>query len=229
MKMSFEGKEKNELSIKKATEFKIEFPDDKNLKKIEKRQIQKAIKDGEIAIGTKTYVDSSKVPKLLSTDKKGVQIVLNNAPKEDVKQYGNTDYLSTPHIQKEIAQRKEQPRSELEREKLNYTSKCLDAFSCNPQLNKERNIENNRIVKERSKIGAKVIKKRKSTVSEVSGEPLNGDACVHHKNRVADKPEEAFDDDNLTVIKDSEHTEFHNSNYTQDKKGFEEYVAEKNK
>lgn len=49
MKMSFEGKEKNELSIKKATEFKIEFPDDKNLKKIEKRQIQKAIKDGGIA------------------------------------------------------------------------------------------------------------------------------------------------------------------------------------
>ena len=58
---------------------------------------------------------------------------------------------------------------------------------------------------------------------------MNGDACVHHKNRVADKPEEAFDDDNLTVIKDNEHKEFHSSSYTQDKKGFEEYISKKNK
>ncbi len=227
--MSSEGKEKNGLSIRKATEFDIKFPDNKNLKDNEKNQIQKAIKDGAISIGTKTFVDSDKVPKLLSTDIKGVQIVLNNAPKEDVKQYGNTDYLSTPHIQKEIAQRKEQPRSELEREKLNYASNCLDAFSGNSQLNKERNIGNDRIVKERSKIGSKVIKKRGSTVSEISGKPLNGDARVHHKNRVADKPEEAFDDDNLTVIKDNEHTEFHSSSYTQDKSGFDEYVAGRKK
>lgn len=225
--MSSEGKEKRELSIRMATEFDIKFPDNKNLEENEKNQIQKAIADGAIAIGTKTFVDSNKVPKLLNTDKKGVQIVINKAPKDDVKQYGDTDYLSTPHIQKEIAQRKEQPRSELDREKLNYASNCLEAFSGNSQLNKERNIGNDRIVKKRSKIGADVIKQRGSTVSEISGEPLNGDARVHHKNRVADKPEEAFDNDNLTVIKDNEHIEFHSSNYTQDKKGFEEYAAEK--
>lgn len=227
--MSSKGKEKNELSIRKATEFDIKFPDNQNLKDNEKNQIQKAITDGAIAIETKTFVDSDKVPKLLSTDKKGVQIVLNNAPKEDVKQYGDTDYLSTPHIQKEIAKRKEQPRSELEREKLNYASECLNAFSGNSQLNKERNIGNDRIVKERSKIGAKVIKERDASVSEISGEPLEGDARVHHKNRVADKPEEAFDDNNLTVIKDQEHIEYHSSKYIQDKIGFEEYVAAKNK
>lgn len=226
--MSSEGKEKNELSIRKATEFDIKFPDNQNLKDNEKNQIQKAITDGAIAIGTKTFVDSDKVPKLLSTDKKGVQIVLNNAPKEDVKQYGDTDYLSTPHIQKEIAKRKEQPRSELEREKLNYASGCLNAFSGNSQLNKERNIGNDRIVKGRSKIGGKVIKERDASVSEISGEQLRGDARVHHKNRVADKPEEAFDDDNLTVIKEQEHTEYHSSKYIQDKIGFEEYVATKN-
>jgi hypothetical protein len=227
--MSSAGKKAKELSIRRANEFDIKFPDNQNLKDSEKNQIQKAITDGAIAIGIKTFVDSGKVPKLLNTDKKGTQIVLNNAPKEDVKQYGDTDYLSTPHLQKEIAQRKEQPRSELEREKLGYASSCLDAFASNSQLNKERNIESDRIVKARPKIGAKVIKERGSTVSEISGKPLTGDARVHHKNRVADKPEEAFDDENLTVIKDQEHTEFHSSNYVQDKTGFEEYVADKNK
>jgi len=227
--MSSEGKGKNELSIRKANEFETKFPDNQNLKNNEKNRIQKAITDGAIAIGTKTFVDGDEVPKLLSTDTKGVEIVLNKAPKEDVMRDGDTDYLSIPHIQKEIARRKEQPRSELEREKLNYASNCLDAFSGNSQLNKERNIGNDRIVKERSKIGAKVIKERGTTVSEISGEPLEGDVCVHHKNRVADKPEEAFDDDNLTVIKNQEHTKYHSSNYTQDKTGFEKYVADKNK
>lgn len=223
------SKDTKKLSIRKANEFDIDFPDNKNLKENEKNQIQKAVENGAIAIGIKTFVDSNKVPKLLNTDKKGVQIVLNNAPNEDVKQYGDIDYLSTPHIQKEIALRKEQARSKLEREKLEYASNCLKAFSDNYQLNKERNIENGRIVKERSKISKKVIKERGSIVSEISGEPLNGDACVHHKNRVADKPEETFDDDNLTVIKDNEHKEFHSSSYTQDKKGFEEYISKKNK
>ena len=227
--MSSENKDKNELSVRKAQEFDIKFPDNENLKSNEKNQIQKAITDGAIAIGTKTFVDSGKVPKILSTDNKGVQLVLNDAPKEDVKRYGDLDYLSTPHIQKEISRRKEQPRSELEREKLNYASSCLDAFSGNSQLNKERNIGSDRIVKERSQIGAKVIKERGSTVSEISGEPLKGDARVHHKNRVADRPEEAFEDDNLTVIKDKEHTEFHGSKYIQNKTGFEEYAADKKK
>lgn len=227
--MSSESNDGNELSIRKAKEFDIKFPNNQNLKDNEKKQIQKAIMNGAIAIGTKTFVDSDKVPKLLSTDKKGVQIILNNAPKEDVKQYGNSDYLSTPHIQKEIAERREQPRSELEREKLNYASRCLDAFSGNPQLNKERNIGSDRIVKGRSQIAAKVIKERGATVSEISGEPLNGDARVHHKNRVADKPEETFDDNNLTVIKDQEHTEYHSSDYVQDRTGFEEYAANKKK
>ena len=91
------------LSIRKANEFDIDFPDNKNLKENEKNQIQKAVENGAIAIGIKTFVDSNKVPKLLNTDKKGVQIVLNNTPNEDVKQYGDIDYLSIPHIQKEIA------------------------------------------------------------------------------------------------------------------------------
>ena len=38
-------------------------------------------------------------------------------------------------------------------------------------------------------------------MSELSGKPLDGMAEVHHKDRVADKPERAFDPTNLAVIR----------------------------
>ena len=49
---------------------------------------------------------------------------------------------------------------------------------------------------------------------KLSGKPLDGMAEVHHKDRVADKPERAFDPTNLAVIRKDEHSEYHNSDYT---------------
>ncbi len=86
----------------------------------------------------------------------GVGLVLNDAPNEDIKRLGDVDYLSTPHVQKEIAKRREQPRPELDREKLKYSGQCIEAFSNNPQLDKERTVESDRINNERPKIGKKV-------------------------------------------------------------------------
>ncbi len=72
-------------------------------------------------------------------------------------------------------------------------------------------------------MGKKVIKERKSKVSELSGKPLDGMAEVHHKDRVADKPERAFDPTNLAVIRKDEHSEYHNSDYPQNEKGYEQF------
>lgn len=58
-------------------------------------------------------------------------------------------------------------------------------------------------------------------MSELSGKPLDGMAEVHHKDRVADKPERAFDPTNLAVIRKDEHSEYHNSIYPQNEKGYE--------
>ncbi len=126
-------------------------------------------------------------------------------------------------MQKEIAKRREQPRPELDREKLKYSGQCIEAFSNNPQLDKERTVESDRINNERPKIGKKVIQERKSTVSELSGKPLDDTARVHHKNRVADKPEEALNRDNLTVIREDEHKDFHASDFPQNEEGYEKY------
>lgn len=214
--------DKNALVIRSATEFKIEYPKNEMLNADEQTKIQKAVSSGGKAIGTKTYIDSNNLRTLLNTDKKGVGLVLNDAPSEDIKRLGDVDYLSTPHVQKEIAKRREQPRPELDREKLKYSGQCIEAFSNNPQLDKERTVESDRINNERSKIGKKVIQERKSTVSELSGKPLDT-PVVHHKNRVADKPEEALNRDNLTVIREDEHKDFHSSHFPQNEKGYEEY------
>lgn len=48
-------------------------------------------------------------------------------------------------------------------------------------------------------------------------------AEVHHKDRVADKPERAFDPTNLAVIRKDEHSEYHNSDYPQNEKGYEQF------
>ena len=58
---------------------------------------------------------------------------------------------------------------------------------------------------------------------ELSGKPLDGMAEVHHKDRVADKPERAFDPTNLAVIRKDEHSEYHNSDYPQNEKGYEQF------
>lgn len=221
--------DKNKLLPRPASAFKIDYPESKMLNKGEQKKIQNAINNGGVAIGAKTYVKSSKLQTLLNTDKKGIAIVLNEAPDEDVKRLGDADYLSTPHIQKEINKRREQPRPELDREKLKYSGQCVDAFSNNSQLEKERTIESDRIRNERPKLGKKVIQERGSTVSELSGEPLNGKPRVHHKNRVADEPEKALDRENLVVIRDDEHTEFHSSDFIQNEKGYEEYKKTKQK
>ena len=131
--------------------------------------------------------------------------------------------LSTPHLQKEISQKRQQPRSITEQEKLGYAQDCVNAFSNNEELSRQRAIEADLITKQRAQLGKKVIKERKSKVSELSGKPLDGMAEVHHKDRVADKPERAFDPTNLAVIRKDEHSEYHNSDYPQNEKGYEQF------
>lgn len=66
-------------------------------------------------------------------------------------------------------------------------------------------------------------------MSELSGKPLDGMAEVHHKDRVADKPERAFDPTNLAVIRKDEHSEYHNSDYPQNEKDTNNLKKYKNK
>ena len=196
---------KEELEIRKASSYDINFPDNKYLENSDKQRIQKAVTDGGISIGNKTFISEKELNKLLVTDRKGVTNAMMSTPPGDLKKVGDVEYMSTPHLQKEISQKRQQPRSITEQEKLGYAQDCVNAFSNNEELSRQRAIEADLITKQRAQLGKKVIKERKSKVSELSGKPLDGMAEVHHKDRVADKPERAFDPTNLAVIRKDEH------------------------
>ena len=101
------------------------------------------------------------VKDLLGTDTKGTQIVFNNAPNDDIKSYGKTEYLSTPQVQKEIAKRKEQPHKTLERERLKYSGICVDTLSECHELETARSVQSDRIEMGRKNMTQKTFHKRK--------------------------------------------------------------------
>lgn len=216
----------NEIMVRTAKEFEIEFPDNELLDESEKKRIQDAVSNGGIAFGTSTYIDSKYLPSIFNTDTKGVKIALNNAPKEEIKTYANKEYLSSPEVQKEIAKRKEQPRMALENKKLEYSSDCVKAFSDNGKLQEERCLQAERIVQKRATIGKKYLRDNNITKSELSGKEFNGDAQVHHIERVSDCPEKAFDQDNMIALTQKEHEDFHSSSKLPNKEGFAEYCNE---
>ncbi len=47
---------KEELEIRKASSYDINFPDNKYLENSDKQRIQKAVTDGGISIGNKTFI-----------------------------------------------------------------------------------------------------------------------------------------------------------------------------
>lgn len=219
--------EKNLPSVRRASELDVSFPDiPKTLTQREGRKIQKAIIDGGVEYGQKTYLSEGAVQDLLGTDVKGTQIVFNNAPEDDIKSYGGTEFLYSPEVQKEIAKRIEQPRKALERERLRYSSDCVEALSECPQLEKERTIQSDRIGLGRKGMTQKALNERKPECSELTGEPFDdtpmGRPVGHHKDRVAEHPEKALDTDNIAVIRTGEHVDFHNSDYLPTSDGFEQ-------
>ena len=219
--------EKKLPSVRRAEELDIWFPDiPKTLTQTEGGKIRKAVKDGGIAIDQKTFLAEDSVQRILCTDRKGTQKVFNDAPNDDVISYGDTEYLSSPEVQKEIAKRREQPRKSLERERLKYGSECVEALSECPELEKERSIQSDRIELGRKIMTQKALKERNPDCSELTGEPFDdtpmGRPVGHHKERVADQPEMALDTANIAIIRTDEHIDFHSSDYPPTSEGYEQ-------
>ena len=115
-----ESKNNDELVIREASTYEIKFPDNEFLLKSQMKRIQGAVKKGGISIGNETYISDKELPKLLSTDRKGVTNIMMDAPPEDLRTIGDTEYMSTPQLQKEISKKRQQPRNQNEKEKIGY-------------------------------------------------------------------------------------------------------------
>ena len=86
---------KEELEIRKASSYDINFPDNKYLENSDKQRIQKAVTDGGISIGNKTFISEKELNKLLVTDRKGVTNAMMSTPPGDLKKVGDVEYMST--------------------------------------------------------------------------------------------------------------------------------------
>lgn len=193
-----------------AKELDLKFPDNKLLTKDEQSKINKAVKGGGIvASDGRGFFDANVLPDLLSTDKKGAAKVIVNATDEDILKNGNDKYLSMSATKKEIDKRIQEPRNMLKIEKLKHSEKCINTFRDAPELEKERQIEANRITEERSTLTNKKIKAENITACQLSGDKFNNDARGHHIKRVEDEPREARNLNNIVVVKENIHKDIH--------------------
>lgn len=211
--MSKKKEKSNALVPIKAKELDLKFPDNKYLEKSEKERIEKGIIEGGIATPDgKCYIGIKEIPKVIVSDKKAAARVYNNAENKYKLEDSTTKYLGVPELQKEISRRLEEPRSTLEREKLAHSERCLETFRENESSRKSRAIGADRIAKSRTTIGSKKIKEEKIEHCELSGEKFNGNAEVHHIERVADEPSKALEHSNLIAVTDKIHDKIHNEN-----------------
>ncbi|OOO00574.1 MAG: hypothetical protein ATN35_06630 [Epulopiscium sp. Nele67-Bin004] len=203
----------NSLIKHVASAIDIKFPDNDSLIESEKTSIENSIKTGGIVTTEgKLFIDKDKLPPLLGTDKKGVNKFYNDLDDDDKFIDGSKRYADSTAVSKEQNKRIQEPRSQLEREKLKHSRDCVNAFIDAPQLEKERTIESDRIQKRLPNLTKEKIKADNITADQLTGERFENDAEGHHIERKADNPRKATDLDNIVVIKKSTHKEIHDNN-----------------
>lgn len=210
VRSDFMVEKKNEISIRKASNIEIKFPENKELTEEEQRTTRDAIKTGGIVDDKgKAYINKTKLTSLFCTDKSAVNKFYSDLEEEDKFVNGSSKYASVPACVKETTKRLEQNRPQLERSRLKDSRDCMNAFIDSPELEKERTIASDRIKKELPNITKKKIKSENITCDQLTGEPFENDAEGHHKVRKADDPDKALDLDNIVVTKKKNHQTIH--------------------
>lgn len=202
--------EKNEIIKHEAQDLDIKFPNNSKLTEKENSLPQKAIKEtGIIDSKGKAYIGKKKMKDILVTDKAGVNKFYNDLEEEEKFENGNEKYASVAACQKEITNRIQQDRPQLEREKLKHSRDCMNAFIESPELEKERSINSDRIQKELHTLTKKKIKAENITCDQLTGEEFEDDAEGHHMTRKKDDPSKALDPSNIIVVKSKTHDAIH--------------------
>lgn len=152
---------------------------------------------GAFSLEAEALVNRKSLPQILATDAKGARIMYNNLEEEDTNTSGKEQFVKVEAVQKEVSKRIQEPRDTIQRERLRDSEKCLQAFRDAPELEKIRELEESRIRKE-----LPAVKKKRlaaESVDCVTQEELT-EPEVHHKDRVADKPRRALDENNMAPL-----------------------------
>lgn len=156
-----------------------------------------------------TYIEKKALPHLLATDQKGANKIWNETDDEDKKCDGSKQLISIPAMQKVLAQRIEEPRDALEKERLRHSEKALIAFRDTPEIENERQIQEVQNRTNFSNVKSGIIRENNIRNDECTGEPLEKNPHGHHIERKADNPRKTLDPNNIAIINPDTHKEIH--------------------
>lgn len=203
--------EKNLPVVHSAQNLTIIFPkknehiSDKDAKK--NRDLIK--NEGAYTGNGKVYLNTRALTHILATDKKGVNRFYNNLENEDKLEQGEKNLVSVAALSKEISERIQEPRDNLQKERLRDSEKCLNALRDSPDLEKVREVAESKNRKEKYKLKQRKIAAENISTCQLTGKPLEADADAHHIARQADEPRETLNLDNIIVINKQPHREIH--------------------
>ncbi|OOG56384.1 hypothetical protein B0E48_09485 [Rhodanobacter sp. C03] len=146
---------------------------------------------------------------LLATDNAGANQFYNDLSNEDKTQNGTTRYVATSALNKELSRRIQEPRDVYKLERLKDAELCVNTLRDDPKLEKLRALAESHIRKMQPKLKQQMLKAESITACQVSGEPLQPDAEVHHIVRQADQPDRSLDSTNHLLINKPPHREIH--------------------
>ena len=191
-----------------ASSLNIDFPkpnEQMHQKHVEKIQ-NTIIKHGAYTPDGETMIERKAIPVLLNTDQAGANKVVAETPDKEKIEDGEKIHVRSSYLNKIISDRIQEPRDPYQHEILKYAEKSLNAFRDNPSLQNSRHVLESRNERDMTAVKKQVLAE---AVSCISGAPLEENAEVHHKDRVADAPRKSVDPDNLVATNRGVHREIH--------------------
>ena len=158
----------------------------------------------------KTGLSKDSLAQILNTDKKGVNIFVEKLiGTDELKCINGETVVSTPKVKEELSRRIEQPRSDTERQNLQYNDSAVDSLRDCQEAERRRSRIEDTIRSEIRNLKKKRIKEYSITHDELTKEELQDNSAAHHITRKKDDPDKATDLDNIVIVNDDTHTTIH--------------------
>lgn len=199
------------LTLFKAADLDLKFPEHKDFvpTAIAIATQEVIVNKGSYTPDGKAYVEKSAIPQLLGTDKAGANLFYNELPDAEKMQNGQDRLVHTAALMGEISRRIQEPFPANKLETLKYNEECLRALRDNPELEKRRTVREAQIRQALPGLKERMIRAEEVTHCQVSGQPLDPKAHVHHIVRRADNPSLSLDPNNLVVTNPNPHDSIH--------------------
>ena len=198
-------------ALRLAKELKLRFPEPSDFISPEDANKTRQLIQNDAAFTPdgKPYIPWTALPHLLATDKPGANKFYNDLLGEDKMRDGTVRFVAAPALNKELSRRIQEPRDVYKHERLKDSEACVNALRDAPELERRRLLVESDLRRRVPRLKREMQKAGDITACQVTGEPLEPDAEVHHIERQADQPAKSLDPRNLLLTNKTPHREIH--------------------